>query len=118
MIRRAPVMLLLFLVASALGVVLAIRLPTTYETSARLIVQPQQISTELVESTVQINALEEVRILQEQLLTRANLLEIARDHDVFENIGQMLPSDIVEGMRGATQIRQAEGQSMAWDVSQ
>ena len=108
-VRRAPVMLLLFLVSSVLGVLLAMRLPTTYETAARLIVQPQQISEDLATSTVQINALEEVRILQEQLLTRANLLDIANDHNVFENQRQMLPGDIVASMRDATQIRASGG---------
>lgn len=108
-VRRAPAMLLLFLVSSALGVLLALRLPTTYETTARLIVQSQQISETLAASTVQINALEEVRILQEQLLTRANLLEIADDHDVFEMRDQMLPSDIVDSMRDATRILSTGG---------
>ncbi|MEM1232544.1 MAG: lipopolysaccharide biosynthesis [Pseudomonadota bacterium] len=110
-VRRAPAMLLLFLVSAALGILLALRLPTTYETTARLIVQPQQISEALAASTVQINALEEVRILQEQLLTRANLLEIADDHEVFEMRDQMLPGDIVEEMREATRILSTGGAS-------
>ena len=108
-VRRAPVMLLLFLVASALGVLLAMRLPTTYETAARLIVQPQQISENLAASTVQIDAREEVRILREQLLTRATLLAIANDHSVFEEQEQMLPNAIVEAMRGATTINSSGG---------
>lgn len=104
LIRRAPVMLMLFLVSATLGIVLALRLPTTFETTARLIVQPQQISQDLAASTVQIDALEEVRILQERLLTRANLLEIADQYDVFEDASRMLPADIVEAMRTATRI--------------
>ena len=107
--RRAPMMLLLFLISSALGLLLAMRLPTTYETTARLIVQSQQISEELAASTVQINALEEVRILQEQLLTRANLLEIANDHTVFENPDQLIPEDIVEAMNDATSVQLSGG---------
>lgn len=111
LVRRAPVMLALFLITAAIGIVLALRLPTMFETAARLIVQPQQISEDLATSTVQINALEEVRILQEQLLTRANLLQIANDHNVFEGMDQILPSDIVEDMREATQIIASGGNS-------
>ena len=111
LVRRLPVMLLLFLISAAVGIILALRLPTTYETTARLIVQPQQISEELAVSTVQINALEEVRILQEQLLTRANLLTIANDHDVFDDMQQVLPSEIVENMRAATRIEASGGTS-------
>lgn len=108
-IRRAPVMLLLLLVSSGLGLVLAIRLPTTYETEARLIVRPQQIAEDLATSTVQIDPIEEVRLLQEQLMTRANLIEIANDYRVFEDAGQMLPNEVVEMMRAASDIRASGG---------
>ena len=111
LVRRAPVMLLLLLVCSAIGIVLAVRLPTTYATTARMLVQAQQISEDLAASTVQINALEEVRLLQEQLMTRANLIEIANDHDVFEEINTMLPGDVVEAMREATRIEATGGES-------
>lgn len=109
LLRRAPVMLLLFLLSAGIGLVLAMRLPTTYETSARLIVQPQQISQDLVTSTVQINPIEEVRLLQEQLMTRANLIDIANAHSVYENIPGMAPNAVVEEMRAATTIRATGG---------
>lgn len=109
--RRAPVMLTLFLTSAAIGLVLAVRLPTTFEAAARLIVQPQQISEDLAASTVQIDALEEVRILQEQLLTRANLLEIANEYNVIDGMAQMLPAEIVEEMREATRIDASGGTS-------
>ena len=54
--RRLPVMLLLLLVCTAVGVVLAIRLPAIYATSARLLVEAPQISEDLAQSTVQIAA--------------------------------------------------------------
>lgn len=108
-IRRAPVMLLLLIVATAMGVVLATRLPTTYETSARLVVQPQQIAENLAASTVRIDPVQEVRLLQERLLTRATLLEIARSYDVFENMDNVLPGSIVDQMRAATDIRAGGG---------
>ena len=109
--RRFPVMAILFLISAAVGGILAVRLPTTYETVARLIVQPQQISEDLAASTVQIDALEEVRILQEQLLTRANLLDIADQFEVFEDLENALPNDTVAAMRAATNINASGGQS-------
>jgi polysaccharide chain length determinant protein (PEP-CTERM system associated) len=111
MLRRLPVMLLLFLVSSLLGVVLALRLPTTYESTARLVVQPQQISENLAASTVQVNPLAEVRLLQERLLTRSGLIEIANDYQVFEDMGSMVPGDVVDGMREATRLQASGGDS-------
>jgi uncharacterized protein involved in exopolysaccharide biosynthesis len=109
LVRRAPVMLLLFLLCSGVGLVLAMRLPTTYETTARLVVQPQQISENLAASTVQINPIEEVRLLQEQLMTRANLIDIANTHRVLEDMGNILPGTVVDHMRNATRIRASGG---------
>lgn len=117
LVRRAPVMLLLLLMCSGMGILLAMRLPTTYATEARLIVQPQQISEDLAASTVQIGALEEVRLLREQLLTRATLLEIARTHDVFEDMDNMLPNQIVERMRASARIEASGGRSQPVLVS-
>jgi uncharacterized protein involved in exopolysaccharide biosynthesis len=72
--RRLPAMLVLFLLASGIGVALAMRLPTTYQTGARLIVEGAQIPDKLAASTVQTDASEEIQIIREQILTRANLL--------------------------------------------
>lgn len=110
-LRRLPVMLLLLLVSSGLGLVLALRLPTTYESTARLVVQPQQISEELAASTVQVNPLEEVRLLQQRVMTRANLIDIANDYRVYEDLGRMVPGDIVETMREDTWFEATGGDS-------
>ncbi len=102
--RRAPAMLALFLLASGIGVALAMRLPTTYQTGARLIVEGAQIPDKLATSTVQTEAAEEIQIVREQLLTRANLLEIANKFQVLRGQKEMTPDEIVTAMRAATRI--------------
>lgn len=109
LLRRAPAMLILFLLCSAIGLILAMRLPTTYQSGARMLVQSQEISEDLAASTVQINALEEIEILRERLMTRANLIDIARDYDVYDD-PTMTPDEIVEAMQDDTNIR-ADGGS-------
>lgn len=104
LLRRAPVMLLLFLATGGGAVFLALSLPTTYISGARMLVESQAISNTLAESTVDIEALEEIELLREQLMTRANLIDIANDHDVFENIRGMNPDEVVSGMLEATDI--------------
>jgi polysaccharide chain length determinant protein (PEP-CTERM system associated) len=110
LLRRAPVMLLLFLAATLVGLILAAGLPATYASQGRLLVQGQAISEELATSTVQIDALEEVQLLREQLVTRSNLIDIANDFEVFEDIRGMAPDEIFAQMMAATSI-QAEGGS-------
>ena len=88
-----------------MGLALALRLPTTYQTQARLLVQGPQIDQSLASSTVTTSASEEITILRQQLLTRANLIEIANDFRVFGRGSNMTPDEIVATMREATNIR-------------
>ncbi|MEX0351330.1 MAG: lipopolysaccharide biosynthesis [Paracoccaceae bacterium] len=111
LIRRAPAMLLLFLLSTVAGLMLATGLPATFSSQARLLVQGQAISEDLAASTVQIAALEEVQLLREQVMTRANLIEIATTYDVFEDIRKMTPDQVFGSMRAATTIKSEGGNS-------
>jgi polysaccharide chain length determinant protein (PEP-CTERM system associated) len=108
-IRRLPAMLAIFIVCSAIGTVVAMRAPTTFRTEARLVVEDPQIPGDLATSTVRTDANTSIQIIQQRLLTRANLLEIANDLNVFENYSAMSPDDIVQQMRQATGIRRRGG---------
>ena len=111
LMRRAPIMLALFLICAAMSVAVATRLPTTYSSSARLLLQTQEISETLAVSTVQIAALEELRLLREQVLRRAVLIDIAQDYDVFEDIQQMAPDEVERAMRAAVSLETSGGPS-------
>lgn len=108
-LRRLPVMALFVLVISGLGIVTALKLPETYSTSARLLVEAPQIPDSMVASTVQTAASEQLDIIQQRLLTRANLIDIANRFNVFKNIREMEPDDVVEAMRKSTRIRRTSG---------
>lgn len=112
-LRRLPVMALLVTVCTALGVFTAIRLPTTYSTSARLLVEDPQIPDGMVASTVRISAPEQLDIIRQRLTTRANLIDIANEYNVIENIRAISPDDVVEEMRESTGIRLSTGRDQA-----
>lgn len=111
--RRLPVMLLFILACSTLGIITALKLPETWSTSARLLVEAPQISDELVQSTIELDAVEQLDIIQNKLLTRANLIDIANRFNVFEDIRAMEPDRVVEQMRQSTRIRRTAGRSQA-----
>ena len=52
-------------------------LPPVYRSSASMLVEPQQIPGELAQSTVPVNPFEQVQIIEQRLMTRANLLALA-----------------------------------------
>lgn len=106
-------MVLLFMVCAIAGVVIAQRLPTMYRTSAKLLVESAQISDDLVRSTVQVDASQQLDVIQQRMMTRANLLDIARDLEVFPEIRSMTPDQIVAAMRGATNVWRSGGRDRA-----
>jgi polysaccharide chain length determinant protein (PEP-CTERM system associated) len=111
--RRLPVMLLLFMISAIGGVILAQRLPSVYETSSTLLVESAQISDDLVRTTVQVTAAEQLQVIEKQLLTRSNLIDIANDVRIFEEQNQMTPDEIVEAMRKSTSIDLTTGRDQA-----
>ena len=113
LLRRLPVMAVFIIVASTLCVISALKLPETWESSARLLVEAPQIPDNMVRSTVRTDAIEQLDITQQRLLTRANLIDIANKHSVFEDIREMEPDTVVELMRDAATVRRTAGQNRA-----
>ena len=103
--QRLPYLLLVIMLFTGAGLVMAVELPDEYETSATLLVEGPQIPDELAASTVQTNAREQLDVLTNRLLTRANLISIARTHNVFPNIDGMSPDQIVAAMRANSTVR-------------
>lgn len=109
LLRRLPLLLPIVVICTLVGAVTAMREPETYSTSARLLVEDPEIPGNLAASTVQTDANSTIEIIRQRLLTRANLLDIATDNDVFEDRSTAPPDSIVERMRDATSIDAGRG---------
>ncbi len=105
-LRRLPVMMALFLVCVVTSGISAVKLPPTYTSFAVLLVDEPQIAGDMVDTIVTTDASEQLRIIQQRLMTRANLLEIARDTRVFRNVRNMQPDTVIASMRKRTTLRQ------------
>lgn len=112
-VRRLPVMMLFVLVCSGLGLITAYKLPDVWSTSARLLLEEAQIPENMVSSTVQTEGEEQLDLIQQKLMTRANLVDIANRFNVFEDIRRMEPDLVVERMREATDLRRSAGRNKA-----
>tara|TARA_R110000787_G_scaffold113369_1_gene222543 strand:- start:1481 stop:3022 length:1542 start_codon:yes stop_codon:yes gene_type:complete len=109
LLRRLSVMMLFVLLFSGFGLVAAFKLPETYSTSARLLFEAPQIPSSMITPAVQAGAAEQLDIIEQRLMTRANLIDIANRFDVFENIRGMAPDRVFSAMRAATDIRRRGG---------
>ena len=107
--RRLPVMAALFLFCAGIGVALAIKLPTTYEATACMLVEAPQITD--LPGHIETNRAEQLEVIQQRLMTRANLIDIANRREVFEP-GQS-PDSVVGAMRASTDIDRSSGRNRA-----
>ncbi|MDP5358755.1 MAG: lipopolysaccharide biosynthesis, partial [Paracoccaceae bacterium] len=106
-------MILLFLSASIAGLIIAQRLPPMYSTSATLLVESAQITESAGQSASPTSASDQLRVIQQRLLTRANLIDIANEVQVFSEQGAMNPDEVVEAMREASVIELTVGRDQA-----
>lgn len=76
--RRKWVFMLCFGLVFGLGLVIAVTLPPTFRSEAKVLVERQEIPTDLVESTVTGYVQERIEVLSQRALTREKLTEIGR----------------------------------------
>lgn len=116
-LRRAHWFILVLIVCSGIGVGLARMLPTVYSAEARLVVESEQIPDELAASTVRTQATEQLQIIQQRILTRNILVEMANRLGIYasrqaEGKAPLDASDIVEDLRARIKI-EVSGSSLA-----
>jgi succinoglycan biosynthesis transport protein ExoP len=107
-LRRRYLYLVVPAIAIAIGVTaLAYVMPPVYEASATILVESQQIPTDLAAPTVTTEAAERVRVIEQRLMTRDNLLSIANKFNLYQfESGNVSPTNIVDNMRRAVAIEQ------------
>jgi len=102
--RRLPLFLLVWIVVAAIGVAVAFVLPAQYRSTASILVESEQIKG----STVNVSANEQIQIVQQRMMTRENLLDIAEQFDVYRNYPDLSPTDVVENMSDDTEFKQLQ----------
>ncbi|MEM8633348.1 MAG: Wzz/FepE/Etk N-terminal domain-containing protein [Pseudomonadota bacterium] len=112
--RRLPYFLIFTVAGTAIGVMFALTLPPSYEAEARLVVESEQIPDELAASTVRTAATEQLQIIEQRILTRDILLEMANRLNIYaarnaRSDERLRPDQIVEDLRSRIRIRTTGG---------
>ncbi|WP_330629550.1 hypothetical protein [Thioclava sp. FTW29] len=111
--RRLPLFLLVFVLIASSGIFAALTLPPVYRAQMQIVVEGSQIPDKLAQSTVNTPAEEQLQLFESRLMTRSNLLEIARKYNVLPDQATLNPDQIVQGMRAATDVESSSGRNSA-----
>lgn len=106
--RRVLLIAITGAVVFGVGYVVAYSLPSVYVATATILVESQQIPASLAQSTVTANADERIQVIKQRLMTRDNLLGVARKYSLYADDPSKSPSDIVDLLRKATEIQRLD----------
>jgi uncharacterized protein involved in exopolysaccharide biosynthesis len=94
-----------FVLVAATGAGVALVWPPTYLSEGKILVQSQQIPTELVRSTVTSAAQERIQVIEQRLMTRDNLVAIVDKFQLFPTQRNLMSvTQLVETMKKKTTI--------------
>jgi uncharacterized protein involved in exopolysaccharide biosynthesis len=103
--RRWPYFFIPFLSVLLIGSAAVYLWPATYFSEGKILVQSQQIPTELVRPTVTSAAQERIQVIEQRTMTRDNLLAIVDKFKLFpERRALMSPTQLVELMKKSIKI--------------
>jgi uncharacterized protein involved in exopolysaccharide biosynthesis len=103
--RRWIWFLIPFVLVASVGFIAAVVWPATFLSQGKILVQSQQIPTELVRSTVTNAAQERIQVIEQRTMTRENLLAMVEKFHLFpDQRSLMSATQLVELMKKSTKI--------------
>ena len=97
--RRRPVLLGTVSVILLVAVALAAGLPSTYQSTATILIEQQEIPQELVRSTVTTFADQRLQVIRQRVMTTSNLVGIINKYGLYADERDSTPIEqIVEQM--------------------
>jgi len=83
-IKRRWLVLIPFCLAMLIGIYFSITLPRIYESSTLILIQPQRVPEEYVQSIVSTDPGERISTLSQQILSRTNLEKIIEEFKLYQ----------------------------------
>jgi len=104
--RRKYYIIIPFIVVAIGAVIVAYALPPIYQSSSTILVEGQQIPSELVRSTVTTIVEEAIQTITQRVMSRTKLLEIINRFNLYSDIrDKATTGEIVEIMRGDIHLK-------------
>src|SRR5271166_2779628 len=93
--RRRQTFWLVTGLASLATLLLGVLLPSTYQSSATILIEQQEIPQEYVRSVIQSFADERIQVISQRVMTTQNLLALIERYDLYPNIRKREPREVL-----------------------
>lgn len=104
--RRAVLMAAIFIVVILTASAFAILLPPVYQSSGTILIESQQISSNIIQSSVTGFASERIEVIKQRVMTRENLLRIMKKYNLFRNKNESrVTSELLNNLRQRIEIK-------------
>jgi uncharacterized protein involved in exopolysaccharide biosynthesis len=98
--KRILFLFIPFLVVFAVGIAVALLWPPLYMSEGKILVESQQIPSDLVRPTVTTAAKERIQVIQQRVLTRENLLALVDKYQMYpDQRGRLSRTELLDLMR-------------------
>ena len=88
-----------------IGLAMTLTANKTYEASTLILVQPQRVPTNYVQSVVSSSISERISTISQQILSRSNLEQIIEQFGLFEDAPTMYLEDKIDGLRKRIKVK-------------
>ncbi|WDR06233.1 Wzz/FepE/Etk N-terminal domain-containing protein [Devosia rhodophyticola] len=102
--RRLPLFIAVVILVGAVGIALTYLMPRTYQATAKILVESPQIPADLAKSTVPTGAAERFQIIEEDIMSRQSLLDVADRFAIYQDTPDITSADKFEDMKRRTTI--------------
>lgn len=111
--RRFLLMATVFVVVILTAVAIAILLPPVYQSSGTILIESQQISSNIIENSVTGYASERIEVIKQRVMTRENLLRIIKKYNLFRAKNESrVTSELIGDLRNRITINMLSTSSL------
>lgn len=103
--KRRKFLVIPLIVIALLSIILAVVLPSVFRSTSTILIEEQEIPSELVKSTVTTFADQRIQIISQRIMSRSNLSEIIKKYDLYADDRKSKTEEVIlEKMRNSIKV--------------
>ena len=115
-IRRRWLIVLPLCIVLTIGFFYTLTAPKTYMASTTILIQPQKVPTDYVQSIVTSDSQQRINTISQQILSRTNLENIIKQFGLYQDAENMYPEDKINSMRKRVVVTQTSSRRQSTEA--